>query len=78
MRAFMEPYTYVIVGMPVLMTTISFPVYSNGSFIGVGGLDMALDDVSAKLARSARSARVMRCCSRRAAPGSRIPIPRCT
>jgi methyl-accepting chemotaxis protein len=47
--AIMEPYTYEIDGKPVLMTTISFPVYSNGTFIGVGGLDMALDDVSAKL-----------------------------
>ncbi len=49
--AIIEPYSYVIEGKPVLMTTISQPVFSNGKIIGVSGVDLALGDVSTMLGK---------------------------
>ena len=44
-----EPYPYDVAGKSVLMTSVVYPVVSHGKFIGVAGLDMALDSVSKKL-----------------------------
>ncbi len=45
-----EPYPYEVGGKTVLMTSIAFPVISNGKLIGVAGLDIALDDLAGSLA----------------------------
>jgi methyl-accepting chemotaxis protein len=47
--AIVEPYPYDIAGKSVLMTSVAYPVTSQGTFIGVAGLDMALDEVSKSL-----------------------------
>jgi methyl-accepting chemotaxis protein len=47
--AIVEPYPYDIAGKSVLMTSVAYPVLSQGTFIGVAGLDMALDEVSKSL-----------------------------
>jgi methyl-accepting chemotaxis protein len=44
-----EPYSYDVAGKSVLMTSVVYPVFSRGQFIGVAGLDMALDSVSKSL-----------------------------
>ncbi|WP_374578515.1 methyl-accepting chemotaxis protein [Phenylobacterium sp.] len=47
--AIVEPYPYDIDGKSVSMTSVTFPVMSGGKMIGVAGLDLALDTVSAEL-----------------------------
>ena len=47
--AIVEPYTYEVAGKSVLMTSVVYPVLSNGRFLGVAGLDLALDSLSRKL-----------------------------
>jgi methyl-accepting chemotaxis protein len=47
--AVVEPYPYTVGGKSVLMTSVVYPVTSHGQFIGVAGLDMALDSVSKTL-----------------------------
>ena len=47
--AIVEPYPYEIDGKSVSMTSVTFPVMSGGKMIGVAGLDLALDTVSAEL-----------------------------
>jgi methyl-accepting chemotaxis protein len=47
--AVVEPYPYTVAGKSVLMTSVVYPAISHGRFIGVAGLDMALDSVSRKL-----------------------------
>ncbi|WP_454717120.1 methyl-accepting chemotaxis protein [Caulobacter segnis] len=44
-----EPYSYDVAGKSVLMTSVVYPVFSHGQFIGAAGLDMALDSVSKTL-----------------------------
>jgi len=44
-----EPYSYEVGGKSVLMTSVAFPVISNGQFLGVAGLDIALDDLAKSL-----------------------------
>lgn len=41
-----EPYTYEINGKPILMTTIAYPVTSNGRLLGVGTIDINLETLS--------------------------------
>ncbi len=47
--AIIEPYAYDVGGRSVLMTSIAYPVKSGGKVIGVAGLDLSLDTVSAML-----------------------------
>jgi len=47
--AIVEPYSYTVAGKSVLMTSVAYPVYSRGQFLGVAGLDLALDSLSRKL-----------------------------
>ncbi len=47
--AVVEPYPYDVAGKSVLMTSVVYPVFSHGKFIGVAGLDMALDSISREL-----------------------------
>ncbi|WP_082531959.1 MULTISPECIES: methyl-accepting chemotaxis protein [unclassified Phenylobacterium] len=47
--AIVEPYPYEVGGKTISMTSVTFPVLSGGKLIGVAGLDLALDDVSAQL-----------------------------
>ncbi|HEY4343089.1 MAG TPA: methyl-accepting chemotaxis protein [Parvibaculum sp.] len=42
-----EPYVYEVDGEQVLMTSMTFPVTVNGKFLGVGGVDLKLDEVGA-------------------------------
>ncbi len=44
-----EPYPYEVGGKTVLMTSVAFPVISEGKFLGVAGLDIALDDLAKSL-----------------------------
>ncbi len=46
-----EPYSYEINGQSVQMTSIMVPLMANNAFIGVTGVDMALDNLSAELAK---------------------------
>ncbi|HEX5755786.1 MAG TPA: methyl-accepting chemotaxis protein, partial [Arenimonas sp.] len=39
----MEPYTYPVDGVDVLMTTLSTPILRNGQFLGMVGIDIGLD-----------------------------------
>ncbi len=48
--AIVEPYPYDVGGKTVSMTSITYPVMSGGKLIGVLGVDLALDDISAELA----------------------------
>lgn len=41
----MEPYSYVLDGKEVLMTSIAAPVIVNGKGIGITGVDIALDKI---------------------------------
>ncbi|WP_375269315.1 methyl-accepting chemotaxis protein [Phenylobacterium sp.] len=47
--AITEPYPYEVNGKTVLMTSITAPVFSDGKLIGVAGLDIALNDLTAQL-----------------------------
>ncbi|MCX7589093.1 methyl-accepting chemotaxis protein [Phenylobacterium sp. 58.2.17] len=47
--AIVEPYPYEVGGKTISMTSVTFPVMSNGQLIGVAGIDLALDDVSKQL-----------------------------
>ena len=47
--AIIEPYSYEVGGKPILMTSIAYPVVSNGKTIGVAGIDVALGDLAAML-----------------------------
>ena len=47
--AIVEPYAEDLNGKSVLMTSVAYPVISNGKIIGVAGLDLALDDFSTLL-----------------------------
>ena len=47
--AITEPYPYEVNGKTVLMTSITAPVFSDGELIGVAGLDIALNDLTAQL-----------------------------
>jgi methyl-accepting chemotaxis protein len=47
--AIVEPYPYEVGGKTISMTSVTFPVMSGGKLIGVAGLDLALDTVSAEL-----------------------------
>ena len=48
--AITEPYEYELSGGKVTMTSLVFPVKSNGRTIGVAGVDIALDSISERLA----------------------------
>lgn len=39
----LNPYAYEIGGQKILMTTLAVPIKSNGSVVGVAGVDIALD-----------------------------------
>lgn len=41
----LEPYAYAIGGKDVLMTSVVVPIMRSGRFLGVAGLDIALDDL---------------------------------
>jgi methyl-accepting chemotaxis protein len=47
--ALLEPYTDTVEGKPVLMTSITYPIVSGGTVIGVAGVDVALDDLARML-----------------------------
>ena len=47
--ALLEPYTDTVEGKPVLMTSITYPIVSGGTVIGVAGVDVALDDLALML-----------------------------
>ncbi|MET3664836.1 methyl-accepting chemotaxis protein [Caulobacter sp. 1776] len=47
--AIVEPYPYTVAGKTVMMTSVVYPVTSSGRFVGVAGLDLALDSVSKSL-----------------------------
>lgn len=41
----LEPYPYEVAGVTQLITTLSFPVQVNGKTVGVGGVDILLEDI---------------------------------
>ena len=45
----LDPYTYAIDGVDVLMTSVCVPVTVNGTFAGVAGVDTSLDSLQAEL-----------------------------
>ena len=47
-----EPYVYAIGGKDVLMTSFAIPIVLDGKFVGAGGVDLALGDLSARIAES--------------------------
>ncbi|WP_241233709.1 methyl-accepting chemotaxis protein [Altericroceibacterium xinjiangense] len=47
--ALTDPYAYETGGKVITMTSVAYPVISGGRTIGVAGIDVALDDISAKL-----------------------------
>ncbi len=48
----LEPYTYKVAGREVLMTSLVVPVHkADGTFVGVVGVDLPLDTLSAGIAR---------------------------
>jgi methyl-accepting chemotaxis protein len=47
----LEPYAYEVGGKSVLMTTLAAPIVVGGKTVGVAGVDLTLDAVSAELAR---------------------------
>ena len=49
--ALLEPYLYAVAGKDMLITSISVPVLDNGRFLGVAGVDIALDGLSDRLKR---------------------------
>lgn len=48
--AVIEPYNYKIGGKDVLMTSIAAPVIVGGKAVGVAGIDLSIDELTAKLA----------------------------
>lgn len=46
-----EPYPYETGGKTITMTSITYPVVARGRLIGVAGIDVALDDISARLGK---------------------------
>jgi methyl-accepting chemotaxis protein len=49
--ALLEPYTDKVGDRQVLMTSITYPIISGGTVIGVAGVDVALDDLAAMLGK---------------------------
>ena len=49
--ALIEPYTDKVGDKQILMTSITYPIVSGGKVIGVAGVDVALDDLSAMLGK---------------------------
>jgi methyl-accepting chemotaxis protein len=47
--AIIEPYPYEVGGKTISMTSVTFPVMSEGRMIGVAGIDLALDSMAAHL-----------------------------
>ena len=45
----LDPYTYAIDGVDVLMTSVCIPVTVNGTFAGVAGVDTSLDSLQSTL-----------------------------
>jgi len=41
----LNPYTYVLEGNPLLMTTVAAPIFNDGTLVGVVGIDFFLDEV---------------------------------
>ncbi len=41
----MEPYVYEVAGQPTLITTMTVPIFVEGKFVGVAGIDFALSDM---------------------------------
>jgi methyl-accepting chemotaxis protein len=46
-----DPYSYEVSGKKILMTSVAYPVVSNGQLIGVAGLDIALSDLTSELGK---------------------------
>jgi methyl-accepting chemotaxis protein len=49
--AVIEPYVYPVAGKDVLMTSFMIPVLKDGHFVGVTGVDMALDSFQEMLSK---------------------------
>jgi methyl-accepting chemotaxis protein len=47
-----EPYVYTVGGKDVLMTSFGIPVVVGGKYMGTGGIDLALGDLSARISAS--------------------------
>lgn len=47
-----EPYLYPISGKDELIMSLSMPIKLDGKFVGVGGIDIALGDIGAQVAKS--------------------------
>jgi len=47
-----EPYLYAVGGKNVLITSFGIPVTVGGKYVGTGGVDLALGDISARIAGS--------------------------
>lgn len=45
-----EPYAYSVAGKEMLLTTIGVPVIVDGRFLGAAGVDLALGDLSTRIA----------------------------
>ncbi len=46
-----EPYEYTVAGRKMLITSLVQPVFHENRFMGIAGVDMALSDLAAELAR---------------------------
>jgi len=46
-----EPYKFEVDGKNVLNTTVSIPMYNNGKFVGVVGIDISLDKIVQRVSK---------------------------
>ncbi len=45
-----EPYTYAVAGKDTLMMSFGAPIMDGGTYLGTGGVDLALGDISSRMA----------------------------
>jgi methyl-accepting chemotaxis protein len=45
-----EPYSYTVAGKDMLLMSFGQPITANGTYLGTGGVDLALNDINARMA----------------------------
>ena len=45
-----EPYSYTVAGKDMLLMSFGQPIMAGGTYLGTGGVDLALNDISARMA----------------------------
>jgi methyl-accepting chemotaxis protein len=49
LECILDPYTYPIQGKDVLLTSLVAPIIANGTFYGIAGIDLRLDDLQKRV-----------------------------